>query len=398
MLTVRPAAVAFDPEYALPNAAYREPAFLQAEMASIWHGDWVFVTTDDHVAAPGDRLPVVVGNQPVLLMRNQAGELSAVSNLCAHRGTLLVERPGNAKRIQCPYHAWTYNDGGRLLAAPFTPPGAVDKAAHCLPVYRVESWHGLVFVSLNPEVEPLAGRFAAVESHVAAQGLDRMRHWSSYLQTQEWDCNWKLAIINAMESYHLFQVHPKTLEPHTPTSGAYYIAGSARATATGGRVEGADDYLLISLPPNFVGVFSSGAFYWQAVHPLGPQRCTVRTGGASAASGGTHSGGTRSGGTRSGGTRSGGTRSGGTRSGGTGSGGWLSQWLARASNRATAYSLPDFLPEDKAICERGQRGATGDFAPGRLVPAERVVADFGHYLNWRLNDIEPPAVHTEANP
>ena len=63
----------------------------------------------------------------------------------------------------------------------------------------------------------------------------------------------------------------------------------------------------------------------------------------------------------------------------------------------SVYSLPDFLPEDKAICERGQRGASGDFSPGRLVPAERVVADFGHYLNWRLNNIEPPPVHTEAS-
>ena len=262
--------------------------------------------------------PVDIGDQPVLLLRSPAGELAALSNLCAHRGTLLVERPANAKRIQCPYHAWTYNDGGRLLSVPFAPKGAIDKAAHCLPVYRVESWHGLIFVSLDPDVEPLTERFAAVEPHVAARGIDQLHHRSDQQEAQVWDCNWKLAILNAMESYHLFQVHPKTLEPYTPTKDAYYITGSARATATGGRSKGQDDYLLISLPPNFVG--------------------------------------------------------------------------------AAAYSLLDFLPEDKAICERGQRGATGDFVPGRLVPMERVVADFGHYLNWRLNHIEPPAVHTEMSP
>ena len=337
-------------------------------MAGIWRGDWVFVTTEDAVAAPGDQLPVIVGDQPVLLLRNQEGELRALSNLCAHRGTLLVERRANAKRIQCPYHAWTYNDSGRLLAAPFTSKGAVDKAAHCLPEYRVESWHGLVFVSLNPAVEPLAERFAAVGPHVAEQGIDAMDHRSEWQETQQWDCNWKLAIVNAMESYHLFQVHPKTLEPYTPTSDAYYITGSARATATGGRVEGGDDYLLISLPPNFVGVFNAGGFYWQAVHPTGAHRCTVRTGGAFASYRSTHSRGR------------------------------FSRWISRFVNRAATYSLPDFLPEDKAICERGQRGATGHFSPGRLVPAERVVADFGHYLNWRLNSIEPPAVHTEASP
>ncbi len=363
--------VTFDPERALPNAAYREAAFAQSETAGIWHGDWVFVTTEDHVGSPGDQLPVMVGDQPVLLLRTQAGELSAMSNLCAHRGTLLVEEPARAKRIQCPYHAWTYDDDGKLLAAPFTARGAVDKAAHCLPVYRTESWHGLVFVSLDPGVETLAERFATVEPHAVAHGIDGMHHWSGHQETQVWDCNWKLAIINAMESYHLFQVHPKTLEPHTPTRDAYYIEGSARATATGGRVEGTDDYLLISLPPNFVGVFNASAFYWQTVHPISVDRCSVRTGGAYASPGSTRSPSSR---------------------------GRFSQWLSRIAGNAAAHSLPDFLPEDKAICERGQRGAAGDFSPGGLVAAERVVADFGHYLNWRLNGVEPPPVHQEANP
>lgn len=132
-----------DPAHALPAASCRDPEWLGAEKDSIWHGDWVFVTTEDALSSPGDQLPVAVGNQPVLLLRSQAGELVALSNLCAHRGTLLVEGPANAKRIQCPYHAWTYDDGGRLLGVPFAPEGAIDRAAHCLPAYRVESWHEL---------------------------------------------------------------------------------------------------------------------------------------------------------------------------------------------------------------------------------------------------------------
>ncbi len=364
---MEPAALTIDPERALPNAVYRDPTALAAEMRGIWRGDWVFATTTDALASPGDQVPIVIGEQPVLLLRNQEGELAALSNLCAHRGTLLVDRPVNAKRIQCPYHAWTYSDGGRLLSVPFAPKGAIDKAVHCLPTYRVESWHGLVFVSLNPDVEPLAERFAAVEAHVTARGIDALHHWSDFQETQEWHCNWKLAIVNAMESYHLFQVHPRTLEPYTPTKGAYYIAGSARATATGGASKGSDDYLLISLPPGFVGVLTPGSFVWQAVHPIGPDRCAVRTGGAFASTPPVRFRGR------------------------------FAKRIIRSVGNA-AYLLPDFLPEDKAICERGQRGAGGDFTPGQLVPMERVVADFGHYLNWRLHDIEPPAVHTNERP
>ena len=348
----------FDPAYALPNAAWRDPDLLAAEMARIWHGDWVFVTTEDALSTRGDQLPVVIGRQPVLLVRKQDGELAALSNLCAHRGTLLVERPTNARRIQCPYHGWTYTDAGELHAVPFAPSDAVDKAAHGLPGYRIESWHGLVFVSLEPDVEPLAERFAVVEPHLAARGIDRLRHRADQQAIQEWACNWKLAIINAMESYHLFKVHPTTLEPYAPTRGAYYIAGSARATVTGGTVKGDEDYLLVSLPPGFVGVFSGGSFDWLSVYPVGVARCTVRLGSASAP--GPH-----------------------------GSLGRLARSISESIS-AAAYPVKDFLPEDKAICERVQRGASGDFAPGPLVPMERVVADFGHYLNWRLNDVEPP--------
>ena len=355
----------FDPTCALPNVAYRDPELLAAEMTWIWHGDWVFVTTEDALAARGDQLPVVIGNQPVLLVRNQEGELAAFSNLCSHRGTLLIDRPTNATRIQCPYHGWTYTDAGELLAVPFATSEAIDKAGHCLPAYRIESWHGLIFVSLNPDVEPLVERFAVVEPHVAARGMDRLHHRADQQDVHVWDCNWKLAIINAMESYHLFKVHPTTLEPYTPTKGAYYIAGSARGTATGGRVKGDDDYLLVSLPPAFVGVFSGGSFYWQSVRPIDVGRCAVRTGGAFASPPG------------------------------AGSLGKLAKSIA-ASVSAVAYPMVDFLPEDKAICERVQRGVSGDFVPGRLVAMERVVADFGHYLNWRLNKVGPPAVYTET--
>ena len=358
---------AFDPEYALPNAAYRDPVLLDAEMARIWRGDWVFAITEDAVPAPGDQFPVVIGNQPVLILRNQEGGLSALSNLCAHRGTLLVDRPTNDKRIQCPYHAWTYREDGRLLSAPYAPTGTIDRETHCLPVYRAESWHGLVFVSLNPDVEPLGERFSSVEPLVTARGIDRLRHWPDRQEADVWNCNWKLAMMNAMESYHLFKVHPKTLQPYTPTQDAYYITGSARATATGGKTKGQDDYLLVSLPPGFVGVLNRDSFLWQSVHPIDTHCCAVRTGSAFASRPQ------------------------------AGSLGGLVKWITRSVS-AIMYSSPDFLPEDKAICERGQRGASGDFVPGQLVPMEKIVADFGHYLNWRLNDVEPPPPQTGPNP
>ena len=88
----------------------------------------------------------------------------------------------------------------------FAPKGAVDKAAHCLPVYRIESWHGLVFVSLNSSVEPLNERFAAVEPQVAGQGMDQMRHWSGQQETHVWDCNGESSFIQRVTRHD----HPVT--------------------------------------------------------------------------------------------------------------------------------------------------------------------------------------------
>ncbi|MCY3885600.1 MAG: aromatic ring-hydroxylating dioxygenase subunit alpha [Gammaproteobacteria bacterium] len=362
MLEVSSDPLSFDPERALPAIAFRDPTWLASEMQHIWHNDWVFATTESALASRGDQVPIVVGDEHVLLMRNQENELVALSNLCAHRGTLLVEEPTNAKRVQCPYHAWTYDDGGRLIGVPFAPKNWSDRSAHCLPTYRVESWHGLVFVSLNLEVEPVAERFAAIDSYVSKCGIGDFVQDKELQKSEVWECNWKLSLVNAMESYHLFKVHPKTLEPFAPTKGSYYISGSARATVTGGTSPGQEDYLLMSLPPSFVGVITDDSFVWQAVQPNGTHGCVVSTGGAM-------------------GRRDDRTL------------GPVGKWLTRMA--VESFPLADFLPEDKAICERVQRGFTGHYTPGRILPVERVVVDFGHYLNWRLNKVEPPPVHTE---
>ena len=351
----------FDPERALPAIAYRDSEWMAAEMARIWHSDWVFATTDDVLASVGDQVPVVIGQEQVLLLRNKEQELVALSNLCAHRGTLLVEEPTNATRIQCPYHAWTYDDGGRLIGVPFAPRNWSDRTAHFLPKYRVESWHGLVFVSLNPDVEPLNERFASIEPYLSGYGMDEFVHDGRSQNSEIWECNWKLSMQNAMESYHLFKVHAKTLEPVAPTKDSYYIAGSAKATITGGSTRGQSDYRLLGLPPNFVGVISKDGFFWLAVHPKEVGQCAVSTGAAI-----------------------------GRQQESLGRvGNWLSQVVE------SLYSQADFLPEDKTICERVQRGFTGNFTPGRIFPIERVVADFGHYLNWRLNEVNPPLFYTE---
>ena len=345
-----------DPNKALSMEAYREAAFA-AEQERVFRGGWVFVATADQVAEPGDHLPVELGGQPVIVLRRQDGTLAAMSNLCAHRGTLLIDSPGNAKRIQCPYHAWTYADDGRLLSVPYVEPDELSdeaKADLCLPTYRAEEWNGLVFVDMAADGPSVAERLAHLDDVVAPHDLGSLHHWTSQRGDEVWEANWKLVITNAMESYHLFKVHPETLEPYTPTAGAFYIAGTADGTATGGSYEDdRNDYVLLSLPPNFVGVITRQSLLWQAVFPLAAGRSRIVTGGAYPSTDPAESSG-------------------------------LTGVLKRGAAAAAEALVPDFLPEDKAIGERGQRATTGEFHPGPILEVERVVRDFHAFLQQRL--------------
>ena len=194
---------------------------------------------------------------------------------------------------------------------------------------------------MNPDVAPLANRFAHLGQIVADADMANLHHWTAHRSDATWNANWKLVIANAMESYHLFKVHDETLEPYTPTG---------------------DHYTLLSLPPNFVGVLTNDSLLWEAVQPTVFDRTRIVTGGAYRHPTPEDSKG-------------------------------LSK-LTSVTTAAAGAMLPDFLSEDEDICERGQRAAAGDYTPGVLVPMEQVISDFHHYLNRQLHGADVPPVRT----
>lgn len=341
-----------DPAKALPLDLHLGEAQLAKEVDAIWHRDWVFACPVDVVAEPGMYVPVTIGHQPVIVLRNQDHQLVALANVCAHRGTPLIDQPGKGGRLSCPYHGWSYADDGALVSVPYAAPDEIDLAAHCLPRYRAEAWNGLVFVSLEEEVEPLDKRFASIEAYVKPLAIARLFHWDGPTVTQRWEANWKLVATNAVESYHLFRVHPETVEPVTPTDGAYYLAGSARATVTGGESEDRADYLLLAAPPSFVAVVQSDVIRWRTWRPDSPTSTLVTFGEARMA----------------------------------------------VPDPDAALQLPADVAEDRAICERAQTAMGAIAKPGSLTSLERPVADFNRYLAWRLNGVEPARATVLAPP
>ncbi len=352
---------------ALPFAAYRDEALFALEMERIYRGDWVAVCAEAALKEPGACLALDVGGEPVALVRGGEGALRALSNVCRHRGTPLLN-PGAGRveggRIACPYHAWVYSDSGAFHGAPFSRGAAIDAAAHSLPSFHVEVWMGVVFVCLAQNPQPLSERLAGIAPHLAEFTMQSFTEAAPLTEPEVWDANWKLIVENGIESYHLFQVHANTLEKVTPTKDAYYLEGSSAWTLTGGKIvqdtsggflgkllaslfesgePGGDHYVLVSIPPSFVGVATKESWDWLAAHPLSPTSTRVFTGSLT------------------------------------------KQKLDVITKWAAGGFVSAFLEEDRVICERVQTGMAARASNGgRLVPLERVVVDFHHYLGSRL--------------
>lgn len=328
---------------ALPLDLLADQAVYELELREIWQREWIFAGPADEVAQAGDFVAITIGDQPVILVRGDDLKIRALANVCSHRGAPLVDGPGNGSRFTCPYHGWSYRIDGELQTVPYTLADEIDTAKLCLASYRCETWHGLVFVNLDPDAEPLATRLQAIEPYVRPLAIARLQHDAAGVQDERWRANWKAVFANAVDSYCHFKLHADTIEPFSPTDGAYYLAGSGDSTVTGGESFDRADYLVVAIAPSFVAVVHSDSMVWQALAPDRVDRTAVRIGFAAEHSGsGQHEN------------------------------PWQSGWDRR------------HIAEDREICEALQRNARSRTQPGPLLGLERAVADFHEFLSSRL--------------
>ena len=141
----------------LPGSYYTDATIFAMEQESIFESMWFCAVRSPDLAAPGAFKTVQVGRESVLITRSRTGEVRAYFNVCRHRGAqLCTEESGEVKRaFQCPYHAWTYDLDGKLVAAPnLTKMPDIDRVEYGLRRIAVQEWLGYVWVCLE---EPLAG-------------------------------------------------------------------------------------------------------------------------------------------------------------------------------------------------------------------------------------------------
>lgn len=187
---------------------FRDPAITELEEQRIFARTWQLVSHVNRLPNPGDYLTSTAGSQPVLVLRDEHGELRAFRNVCRHRGSRLLSGSGQCgKAIRCRYHGWTYRTDGELIGV---PEGrsilGLDKSKLGLFPARVETFCGLVFVNLDVHAKPLAEQLAGLAERLAPYGIDKLEPYGEWHNTQP--SNWKIVIDNYNEGYHVPIAHP----------------------------------------------------------------------------------------------------------------------------------------------------------------------------------------------
>lgn len=197
----------------LPAAWYRDEAHHGREMEAIWGRNWIYLCRAETLA-PLDIRTFRIGGQPVLLARAADGALRGFLNVCRHRGSILcAEASARLKKplIACPYHQWTYDLTGRLLATgPMRPVDGFDRTAHGLIPVSVAEWGGFVFASLSADAGDFDARYDAETAYVANWPLAEMRVGHVWSKTIA--CNWKVFWENYNECLHCPNIHPELSE------------------------------------------------------------------------------------------------------------------------------------------------------------------------------------------
>lgn len=196
---------AIDPRY------FTEPQWFGFDQAQLLRPGWQLVGHVGDLAAPGDHLVAEVCGASVLVVRQADGGLKAFHNVCRHRAGPLARCSGRgATRLRCLYHGWTYGLDGRLRAAPeMTGAEAFDTGEIALAPVHVETFQGLVFVSLAETPLAFAALFEGIADRIAPIDLGEMRFHRRIVY--EVAADWKTYIENYLEGYHVPHVHPALL-------------------------------------------------------------------------------------------------------------------------------------------------------------------------------------------
>lgn len=356
--------VPFAQARAMPKSVYTSPEFLALEQERIFRREWLCAGRAEALPNPGDYMTMQIAGEPVIVLRDRDGQVRAMSNVCRHRMSTLLEGRGNARSIVCPYHAWTYNLDGSLRGAPaMTQNEGFCKDNIRLPTIRCEVWQGWIMVTLNPDAPSPATVLKDVDALVGY--LDMSTYRETFRQEFRWATNWKVLAENFMESYHLPVCHNGTIggtvdlnlmtcpEGYDAFNYHWIIKNNSLpltlAHPSNTTLQGDQRRItwLLSIYPSLLITLTPGYFWYLSLTPDGPGHVNVLYGGGMSAD-------------------------------------WVADPEAEKHLNTLRLLLDDVNEEDKGCTERVYQGLLAGLSePGPLSHLERPNFEFAQWIARR---------------
>ncbi len=197
----------------LPGYVYTSPEIYQREKETIFMKDWLCVGRMEEVENPGDYMALRIMDEPVIVARDNDGNVGAFANVCRHRGVEVASGVGNTQEFSCPYHGWLYDLQGKLVGAPYMKEAEGFDPENCrLKPLQFGEWRGWMFVNFDADAGPLDGFVAEYEREFAFLQHDKTRLATKHVVNL--DCNWKFVVENLQDFYHVQVLHLDTFGAH----------------------------------------------------------------------------------------------------------------------------------------------------------------------------------------
>jgi choline monooxygenase len=225
----------------LPGELYTSKEVEALEKEKIFLKTWLCAGRADEIPNAGDYMTREITGEPFVLTRDASGAIVAFMNMCLHRGVAVAYGSGNANDFSCPYHAWLYDLGGNLVAAPRMNNPDVDLKNCRLKRLQSRIWRGWIFISFNPEPMPFDEFIGPIEKELWWFKTEECRFAEKMVI--EVNCNWKLLVENLVDVYHVPVLHKGTIGAFNnysnfdvkllPTGGWAYDQKSRPHSSTG---------------------------------------------------------------------------------------------------------------------------------------------------------------------
>ena len=222
--------------HGLPNECYTNREYLMFERERVFMDKWTVIGVGSSVPNVGDAKTYNLLGIPLIILRDKEKRIRVFHNVCSHRGFKLLNEPCSLKNVlRCPYHSWSYDFEGKLVATPHIgglnihESDKFDKSKSNLKEVKSKVWMDMIFININRNeiefdeyIRPLEDRWS---KFISKGDQNLLVHSNDYgYFNLDVKSNWKFAIENYCESYHLPTIHPE-LNKVSNISDHYHIQG-----------------------------------------------------------------------------------------------------------------------------------------------------------------------------